>query len=90
MNETVEPDELVPLLTEDEVAILNAARVVLRDTQRRTTQYERLRDCDARQGADLGAARALADVSEDSLFRVLNWLNACGVLPLTDQQLHIR
>lgn len=68
-------DELI--LTDDEIALLNAARTILAVAKDRCP-----RTC---SGGKVSAAMTFA---EEGIFQSLNWAHSYGRLEMTDVQLH--
>lgn len=83
---TVTPSPAPPLLTDADVAALNAARAVLRTVQARTTAYAP--DLAPFVYTNRGRLAEAAHVAERDLFSLLNLANASGLVPLAYPQLH--
>jgi hypothetical protein len=85
---TVSPSPAPPFLTDADVAVLNAARLVLDTVQVRAMAYEP--DLAQHVYMSRGRLAEAAHVAERDLFGLLNLANASGLVPLTYPQLHNR
>ncbi len=72
-------DQATPVLSDDDIEVLNSARRVLLDARNRTPYTYSGGQCDS-----------MIDTAENGIFMALNWLNASGVQSLESDQLHCR
>ncbi len=67
------------VLSDDEIATLNAARRILVAASNRTPHTERGGKC-----------YMALEHAEHGIFQALNWLNATDMRPVSEAQLHLR
>ena len=80
------------LITDSEVAILNAAQTILKDLAERAMKasYDAIGGYDTARPVDYGRFGEAADMAQHAIFNALNVGRSYHVLTLTDQQLHNR
>jgi len=76
------------LLTDSDIAVLNAARSILKDVHERC--WSEAREASQLDAMSLGELRQSADTAENQVFGVLNHANASGFVTMTEAQLHNR
>jgi hypothetical protein len=78
------------MLTPAEVAVINAARAVLKDVADRARVTGRQSDTRPLDAVSYGMLGAYADAAEEAAFQTLNIASAHGITPLSESQLHNR
>lgn len=83
---------MIELLTDSEVAVLNAARVVLAGLERRANDYTFKPEQDDRTWELIrrGRLAETAGAAGDALFHVLNTASSSDLATLTHEQLHMQ